>query len=171
MVGHYPDAFRFRVWSRRPIPRGYDPYYLSGFRSEGLATGMEEILMHLGMMDDRPRTRELVYLLRHFRAVRALADLKMHSNELSLEEAMDYAMAQVPFGWYNQDTYLIWEEMDLYLRAPGYGISYLVGALQLEELMAERAMELGEAFDIQEFMGEFIEAGLIPMELIGQRMR
>jgi hypothetical protein len=171
MVGHAPDGIRQREWGRLPIPRGYDPYYISGIRAEALATGMEEILMHLGMLDERPRSRELTYMLRLFRAVRGLADLRMHSNELTLEEAMDFAMATVPYGWYEKDTYLIWEELDLYMRQPGYGMGYLMGAVQLEELISDQAMMLGQDFDFQSFMGDFIKAGLIPMELIGEGMR
>jgi hypothetical protein len=169
-VGHFPDAVRIREWSQLPIPRGYDRYYISGVRTEALATGMEEILMHLGLLDDRPRTRELVYLLRAFRAIRALADLKMHSNEFTLEEVMDYTISLTPNEWYDQDTYLIWDEMDLYMRQPGYGMGYLVGAVQLEKLLADRAMELGDDFDIRTFMGDFLEAGMIPMDLIGERI-
>lgn len=171
MVGHGPDGRRQREWNQRPIPRGYDPYYISGFRAEALATGMEENLMHLGMLDQKPRTRELTYLLRVFRAIRALSDLKMHSNELTLEGAMDFAMATVPYGWYEKDTYLIWEEMDLYMRQPGYGAGYLIGAVQLEGLIADQALKLGEEFTFRGFMGDFIEAGLIPLELIRERMR
>ena len=171
MVGHAPDGIRQREWGQRPIPRGYDPYYISGIRAEALATGMEENLMHLGMLDQKPRARELTYLLRVFRAIRALSDLKMHSNEFTLEEVMDFAMATVPYGWYEKDTYLIWEEMDLYMRQPGYGMGYLVGAVQLEKLIADRALELGDQFDFQTFMGDFIEAGMIPLDLIGERMR
>lgn len=171
MVGHAPDGLRQGEWRQRPIPRGYDPYYISGIRAEALATGMEENLMHLGMLDERPRSRELTYLLRLFRAVRGLADLRMHSNELTVEEAMDFAIASVPYGWYEKDTYLIWEEMDLYMRQPGYGMGYLMGSVQLEELIAEKAARLGEEFDLQTFMGDFIEAGMIPLELIGETMR
>jgi len=61
--------------------------------------------------------------------------------------------------------------MDLYMRQPGYGVGYLVGAVQLEGLIADQAQKLGRAFDIQDFMGEFIDAGLIPLELIRERMK
>jgi uncharacterized protein (DUF885 family) len=105
-------------------------------------------------------------MLRIFRAIRALADLRMHSNELSLEEAMDFAMKTVPYGWYNQNTYLIWEEMDLYMRQPGYGAGYLMGSVQLEQLIATQAMKSGGRFDFKTFMDKFLEPGLIPISLI-----
>jgi hypothetical protein len=170
MVGHSPDGMRQAEWGARTIPRGYDPYYISGVRAEALATGMEELLMHLGMLDDRPRSRELTYILRVFRAIRALADLMLHGNDHTLEEVMDYAMATVPYGWYERDTWLIWEEMDLYMRQPGYGMGYLVGAVQLEKLIADEALRLGEEFDIKTFMGDFLESGMVPMEMIGEEI-
>ena len=166
MAGHSADAQREKVWNDRPIPRAYDPFYVSGTRAEGLATGMEENLMHLGILDHKPRTRELEYMLRIFRAVRALADLRMHSNEFTLDQAMSYAMETVPYGWYNQNTYLIWEEMDLYMRQPGYGAGYTIGSIQIEQLIAREAMKSGDKFELMKFMEDFLEPGLIPISLI-----
>ena len=170
MVGHSPDAAREKEWNNRPIPRAWDPFYTSGQRVEALATGMEENLMNLGMLDQKPRSRELTLMLRIFRAVRALEDLKMHSNEFTLEQGMNYAMQTVPYGWYNMNTDLIWEEADLYLRVPGYGTGYLMGSVELERLMAKMAMKLGSSFDFMQFMSEFLEPGLIPISLIEMNM-
>jgi uncharacterized protein (DUF885 family) len=127
---------------------------------------MEEILMNMGMLDQRPRSRELTYMLRIFRAIRALADLRMHSNEFTLEQAMTYAMKTVPYGWYNQNTYLIWEEMDLYLRQPGYGVGYLMGSVQLEQLISRQSMKLADKFEFKKFMEDFLKPGLIPISMI-----
>ena len=58
-IGHNLDAKRHERDSR-PI-RGiefhiYDRRYqfIDAFRNEGLATGVEELLMHAGMLDQRP---------------------------------------------------------------------------------------------------------------------
>ena len=40
-------------------------------RSEGIATAMEEMMMHAGLFDDRPRSRELIWILLVQRAARA----------------------------------------------------------------------------------------------------
>lgn len=171
MTGHAPDGIRMKEWSQLPIPRNYDPEYVTGMRAEGLATGMEDILMQLGMHDASPRSRELSYMLRAFRAVRALADMKMHGNVLDLAGAMKYAKETVPYGWYGETgNYLIWEEMDLYMRQPGYGIGYFFGAYQIEQLIAEKGMEQGKDFNIQTFMKDFLQPGLIPISLIRWKM-
>ncbi len=105
MTGHAPDGLREGEWNKRPIPRGYDPEYGDGhaWGREGMATGMEDLLMQLGMHDASPRSRELAYMLRAFRAVRALADMKMGANTLDLKGAMDYAKKTVPYGWYGEE--------------------------------------------------------------------
>ena len=97
--------------------------FIDAFRNEGLATGMEEILMHAGMLDKRPRSREITYMLRIFRAVRAIADLKMHSNQLSFREAAGFCAEWTPYGWTRADSDLIWGDLELYLCQPAYGIS------------------------------------------------
>ena len=172
MTGHAPDGIRMSEWRKLPIPRTYDPEYVTGMRAEGLATGMEDILMQLGMHDNSPRSRELAYMLRAFRAVRALADMKMHGDEeYDLKKAMDYAMQTVPYGWYSEKgNYLIWEEMDLYMRQPGYGIGYFFGAYQIEQLIAERGLKEGKDFNIQAFMKDFLQEGLVPISLIRWKM-
>lgn len=169
-MGHGPDEKRQKRWRERSIPRGYDNFYVSGFRAEALATGSEDILMQLGLLEDSPRSRELCYLLRIFRAVRTLADMKMHSNELNLKEAMDFARTTVPYGWYKQLGSLIWEEMDLYMRQPGYGMGYLIGSIQLEKLLAEYARVHEQDFTIKAFFTEFLGEGMVPLSLIEWKM-
>ena len=55
-----------------PIRRGALLYNIDNTRTEGLATGWEELMMQAGMFDARPRSRELVYILVAQRAARAL---------------------------------------------------------------------------------------------------
>ena len=58
----------------------------------------------------------------------------------------------------------------LYLRQPAYGTSYLIGKLQIDRLIADRAREQGEAFTLRQFMDDFQAAGLIPVSLIRWQM-
>ena len=57
-------------------------------------------------------------------------------------------------------------EQHLYLRQPGYGTSYLTGKLQIEQLMAEVALERGDAFTVKRFFDDFFDAGVIPLSLV-----
>ncbi len=149
-----------------PIRSAPPLYNIYDARSEGLATGMEEMMLHAGLWDDHPRGRELVYILLAQRAARATGELMQHANEWTLDEAAAFASKWVPRGWLPADGSTIIGEQHLYLQQPGYGTSYVTGKVQLEQLLAERAIQLGEGFTIQHFIDEFLDAGIIPIELV-----
>jgi uncharacterized protein (DUF885 family) len=149
-----------------PIRRGALLYNIFNTRTEGHATGWEELMVQAGMFDARPRTRELLYILLAERAARALGDLRMTSNELTLEQASEFASANTPRGWLSMDGNLVRAEQHLYLQQPGYGTSYIIGKVEIEKLLAERKRQLGEKFTMKGFMKEFDDAGLIPASLI-----
>jgi hypothetical protein len=134
-------------------------------RSEGFATGVEEMFMHAGLFDDRPRSRELIWIMLAQRAARALSGLYLHGNEFTMEEAVEHATLWTPRGWL-PDGDLVRNEQHLYLRQPGYGTSYLSGKIQIEELMADYALQQGDAFTIGRFFDAFFAAGVIPVSLV-----
>lgn len=135
-------------------------------RSEGIATGMEEMSMHLGLFDDNPRARELIWILLAQRAARAIGGLMLHANEWTIEEASTFASEWTPRGWMPDGSATVVGEQYLYLQQPGYGTSYVTGKVQIEELIAERANQLGDEFTIKRFMNEFSSAGVIPISLV-----
>jgi hypothetical protein len=153
-----------------PIRRVPLLYNIWDSRAEGLATGMEEIAMHAGLMDEKPRVRELVWIMLACRCARGMGDLMMHSNKFTLEEAVDFGAKWTPRGWMPKEGNTIWTDEDLYLRQPGYGTSYVVGKVHLEKLMADRAEQLGDEFDLKSFFDEFHTYGMIPLSLIRWEM-
>jgi hypothetical protein len=148
------------------IRRGPLLYNIFITRTEGHATGWEEMMMHAGMFDARPRTRELIYILIAQRAARALGDLRMHGENKSLEEAAAFTSAHTPRGWLSLEANLVRFEQHLYLQQPGYGISYLTGKIEIEKLLADRRRQLGDRFTMKQFMDEFNAAGLVPTSLL-----
>jgi hypothetical protein len=148
-----------------PIRRVPSLFNIYAARSEGLATGMEEMMMHAGLFDDRPRARELIYILLAQRAARAIGGLMLHANEWSVAEASAFASEWTPRGWLPADGNTVIGEQHLYLQQPGYGTSYVIGKVQLEQLMAERAIQLGDDFTLKRFMDEFTGVGVIPISL------
>jgi len=149
-----------------PIRRGALLYNIFNTRTEGHATGWEEMMLQAGMFDARPRSRELIYVLLAERAARALGDLRMHSNEYTLEQAAEFAAANTPRGWLSLAGNLVRGEQHLYLQQPGYGTSYVVGKFEIEKLMAARKRQLGDQFDLEAFMEAFDAAGLVPASLL-----
>jgi hypothetical protein len=149
-----------------PVRRGPLLYNIFITKTEGHATGWEEMMLQAGMFDARPRSRELIYILLAQRAARALGDLRMHANEWTLEEAAKSTAANTPRGWLRLEGNLVRAEQHLYLQQPAYGTSYLVGKMQIEQMMAARRRQLGDQFTIRRFMDEFDAAGLIPASLV-----
>ncbi|MEO8188725.1 MAG: DUF885 family protein [Acidobacteriota bacterium] len=164
---HWFDKGRMaRQPHRSPIRREALLYNIFNTRTEGHATGWEELMMQAGMFDARPRSRELVYILLGERAARALGDLRMHSNDWTLEQAAAFASAETPRGWLRMDGDLVRSEQHLYLQQPGYGTSYVIGKIEIEKLLAERKQQQGDGFAMKAFMAEFDAAGLVPAALI-----
>jgi hypothetical protein len=164
---HWFDLARMaREPHPNPIRREALLYNIWDGRAEGLATGMEELMLGAGLFEGRPRSQELVYVLVANRAARGLAGLKVHAGQLGLEEALRFAADHTPYGWLIPDGDTNWGEQQLYLQQPGYGTSYLTGKAQIEALMGERARQLGDRFTLQGFFDEFFAAGMIPVSLI-----
>jgi len=153
-----------------PIRRVPLLYNIWAGRAEGLATGMEELMLSAGLYAERPRSRELVYVMLAQRAARAIAGLRMHSNEWTIEEAVRFACERTPRGWLRPERETVWFEQGLYLQQPGYATSYLTGKAMIEELLAERARTRGPGFSLGGFMDELNAAGMIPISLIRDEM-
>ena len=131
---HWIDKARMREDPHpSPIRRVPLLYNIWDSRAEGLATGMEEMMSSAGLLDDSPRSRELVYIMVAQRAARAIAGLRVQSNEWSVAEAVVFAAEQTPRGWFRADGELVLFEQQLYLQQPGYGTSYLTGKALIEE--------------------------------------
>jgi hypothetical protein len=153
-----------------PIRRDALLYNIFNTRTEGHATGWEELMMQAGMFDARPRSRELIYILVAERAARALGELYMQANLMNLEQAAAFACANTPRGWLRMDGRLVRGEQHLYLQQPGYGPSYLIGKIEIEKLIADRREQQGERFAMKAFMDEFNAVGLIPATLVRWEM-
>ena len=149
-----------------PIRRGALLYNIWDSRAEGMATAMEEMMMHAGYYDDNPRAREIVWIMLAQRAARGLASLYAHANEFDIKQAKDFQVEWTPRGWMRPDLDLLHFEQQLYLRQPGYGTSYVTGKYLLDELMKDRAKQLGESFTIRRYFEEVNAAGVIPVSLV-----
>ncbi|MGA9572703.1 MAG: DUF885 family protein, partial [Lysobacterales bacterium] len=69
-----------------PIRRSALLYNIWDSRSEGMATGFEEMMMHAGLYADNPRARELVWIMLAARAARGLGSLYAQANIFTLKE-------------------------------------------------------------------------------------
>ena len=153
-----------------PIRRGARLYNIWDNRSEGMATAMEELILHAGYYDDNPRAREIVWIMLAQRCARGLASLYAHANEFDIKQAKAFQVEWTPRGWMRPDLDLLGFEQQLYLRQPAYGSSYVTGKSLIDELIKDRAHQLGDKFTLRRFFDEFISAGMIPTTLIRWEM-
>jgi hypothetical protein len=168
LPGHAFDQLQY-ARDTRPIRGGGRLFFVNGIRAEGWAFYLEEMILQAGLLADRPKTREIDYILGAKRAARILPELKMQANEWTWAEANASLIGRTP-KWMKPGDAVAQFDIELYLRQPGYGIGYYMGKVELEKLLAERAMQLGDAFDIKAFHDQFRASGSIPISLIRWEM-
>jgi hypothetical protein len=163
---HWFDLARMREEPHpSPVRRGPLLYNIWDNRAEGMATGVEEMMMHAGLYDDNPHAREIVWVMLAQRAARGLGSLYAHANLYTMQEAAEFHVKWTPRGWMRKDELLAFEQ-HLYLRQPAYGSSYVTGKYLIENLLAERSEQMGHAFVLSDFYTEIDAAGLIPVAMI-----
>ena len=152
-----------------PIRREPLLYNIFDSKSEGIATGVEEIFMHAGLYEDSPRSKEIIWIMLAQRAARGLGSLYAHANMMTMEEAGKVHVKWTPRGWMEREPHLLRFEQHLYLRQPGYGTCYVTGKYLIEGLIAEYAEQVegqGKQFVVKDFFKKFNDAGNIPVELV-----
>merc|ERR1711965_628169 len=123
--------------------------------------------MQLGLYENSPRSKEIVYILIAQRAARGLGSLYAHANLMTMEEAGKIHSEFTPRGWMKIEKELLIFEQHLYLRQPGYGTSYITGKYLFENALSEysRLNENVKTADLKNFFKELINIGNIPMTL------
>jgi len=163
-LGHNLDHLR-HMRDDRPIRGEERLYAIDMIRSEGVAYGFEELLRLAGMYAEHPRGREVHFTMKAFRVARGLADLKLHSHDFSLEEAIQFCYDFTPHGWMLKDGFEAWYEMQTSLRFTGWHMGFNLGKIQLFDLIADGARVRGDDFVLRDFLDEFFAAGMIPFAL------
>jgi hypothetical protein len=169
-IGHLFDEERLER-DDRPIRGVHRRYNMDWIRSEGWAAGLEELLMQAGVLDNRPRRgREIEYLMNASHMSLSLPDFKMHSNEITFDEARRLCAEIMPYGWSQEDEPMVWYEQQSNLRFPAFHTGVVMGKAQFMKLFRDRVMQLGDRFVLHDFIDEFLAAGMIPFSLIRWEM-
>ncbi len=153
--GHF---FQLFVAGRNPDPIRRQ-YYDSG-ANEGIGFYAEEMMLQTGLYDDSPRSREIIYNFARLRALRVEVDVKLALGELTITQAADYLARTVPMDRKTAET----DAAD-YVAVPGLGIAYEIGKLQIERMLAERRLQLGDKFDLRQFHDYVWSNGNVPLSL------
>lgn len=132
-------------------------------RTEGWGFYLEETALQLGLFDERPRTRELIYIFGLFRAARTIGDVKMQRNEMTVGETMRFWQEWTPY----LDDNVARVDAGIYIRRPpGYGMTYTIGSIQLQKMLVDRKRQLGDAFSIRDFHDYLMNTGRYPVSLL-----
>ncbi len=158
---------RFDAVVERNNPHPIRGRLTDGARVEGWGVYLEEAMMYAGLLEAKPRVRELIYLFGIFRAARMPADVWLQLNVMTADEVAEFWIDNVPY--LDRDVARV--DAEIYLRRPpGYGLGYTTGMLQMQALLAERQRQLGDAFSLREFHDAIMAAGRLPLSLVRWEM-
>ena len=107
---------------------------------------------------------DMLYGLR-FRAGRIIVDVKLQTGEFTYEDAVDFMTTEV-----RSNRTVVTKEVKRYITTPGQPSSYLVGELQILQLLDDYKAARGEAFELKEFHDDLLSHGSIPVSLMRLRM-
>lgn len=153
--GHF---FQLSLSRRNPDPIRRH-YYDSG-ANEGIGFYAEELMLQTGLYDDSPRSREIIYNFMRLRALRVEIDVKLALGRFTISQAADYLARTVPM-----DRKTAEGEAADFAPAPGLGIDYEIGKLQIERMLADRRLQLGERFNLRDFHDYVWRNGNVPLSL------
>ena len=154
---------RFDGMTGKRVTHPIRRYVSDSGRTEGWGFYLEETALQLGLFDDRPRTRELIYIFGLFRAARTIGDVKMQRGEMTVPETMAFWKEWTPY----LDDNVARVDAGIYIRRPpGYGMTYTIGMMQLQQLMVDRKRQLGDKFSIREYHDYLMNTGRLPVSLL-----
>jgi len=134
-------------------------YYDSG-ANEGLGFYAEEMMLHAGLFDDSPHTREIIWNFMRLRALRVEVDVKLALGEFSMDQAADYLKGTVPM-----DSGTAHAEAAMFASTPGQAISYQIGKLLIYNFLASAQLQKGEGFSLRAFHDFLWQNGNVPITL------
>jgi Bacterial protein of unknown function (DUF885) len=153
--GHF---FQLSLAWRNPDP--IRRQYYDSSANEGIGFYAEEMMLDAGLYDDSPRSREIIYNFARLRALRVEVDVKLALGQFTIAQAADYLARTVPMDRGTADG-----EAASFATAPGLGIAYEIGKLQIERMLAERRLQQGRKFTLREFHDYVWRNGNMPLAL------
>jgi Bacterial protein of unknown function (DUF885) len=134
--------------------------YYDSSANEGIGFYAEEMMLAAGLYDDSPRSREIVYNFARLRALRVEVDVNLALGRMTIAKAAEYLAQTVPM-----DKETAEGEAAGFATAPGLGIAYEIGKLQIEGMLAERRLQQGDKFNLREFHDYVWSNGNVPLAL------
>jgi uncharacterized protein (DUF885 family) len=159
-------AFQLALASRHDD--GIRRFFYDSGPVEGLGFYSEELLLTAGLYADAPKAREMVANYMRLRALRVEVDVKLALGTFTIPQAAEYLRTTVPM-----DAETARAEAAAFASSPGQAITYQIGKLQVQRLLAEAKRAQGDAFRLRAFHDFVYRNGSVPLslqrwELLGQ---
>jgi uncharacterized protein (DUF885 family) len=100
-----------------------------------------------------------------WRAIRLVVDTGVHSQHWTRQQMVDYFHEHSSIGETDIQT-----EVDRYIAWPSQALAYKVGQLQILQLRDRAQKALGSKFDIRAFHDQVLDAGALPLDVLGERI-
>ncbi|MBT8080305.1 MAG: DUF885 domain-containing protein [Gammaproteobacteria bacterium] len=156
--GHHLQALK-----AQENPRVFRRVYSAPIFSEGWGLYTEELMYETGFFRDPQLTRLTQLRLRLWRAARIILDTKLHTGQMSYDEARQFLVDNV--GFEESSTA---GEVNIYVFRPSYAIAYVVGFGQIMKLRDDYRRRKGAAFNLREFHDRLLTLGSMPIPLARQ---
>ena len=98
------------------------------------------------------------------RAIRLVVDVAMHTKGITHEQAITYILENEAI---NKEGDVA--EIDRYMVIPGQALSYKIGALKIAQLRKKYQAQ-NKKFNLAHFHDEFLKDGVMPLEIIENKM-
>jgi uncharacterized protein (DUF885 family) len=169
MVHEGMPGHAFQLWLSRSHPDPLRRFWYDSGVNEGIGFYAEEMMLEMGLFDDRPKSRETIANYMRLRALRVEVDVRLALGTFTIDEAADYLRTRVPV-----DAATARSEAASFAATPGFAIGYQIGKLEILRLLADARREQGEKFDLRAFHDFVWKNGNVPLslqrwELLGDR--
>ena len=153
--GHYFQLIQ--TWKHdRAIRR----YYIDSNANEGIGFYVEELMLQLGLFENVPHTREIIYRFMRLRALRVAVDVNLALGNYSITEAGEYLTSTVPMDEASASS-----EAAFFAATPGQAITYQIGKLQILKLISDGRELMGDKFDLKDYHDYMMKNGNVPIAL------
>jgi len=137
----------------------------SGVFAEGWAFYGEEMFVRLGLYGDDLDGRLYTARWERVRGARAIVDSKLASGDWTFRQASDFFAQQTSFTKEAAD-----EAVAGIATNPGYVISYTVGRLQLENLLSQYMLQMGNRGSLHDFHDRLLSYGTTPFAVVAPEL-
>ena len=139
---------------------------ISNREEEEVEKGGEEREVRISSTQYEKLARLTQLRLQLWRAARVILDIKLHRNEMSLEDVRSFLLNEILFDPLSVDG-----EVYMYISQPTYAPCYVAGYLELMELRERKRRECEEKnrqFDLMAFHEEVLRTGCLPFPLLNE---